>query len=167
MKWQLFPKNLKPNLDIKNVVKVFEDNWKSFESRKYTLKSDLVLKILSNDLIILNYMVEKSKKKVDKISVPVLYGENGFIEKYFEADAYSREKKIVIEVEAGRAYLNNQFLKDVFQAALMDDVDYLVIACRMDYLGTNDYEKIYKFFDTMFISGKIHLDLKGILLIGY
>jgi len=167
MKWQLFPKNLKPNEDIMEIVDVFDSDHSKFDSKSHKYSSDDVLKILQSKLVHLGYLVEQSKRKEDKISVPVLYGENGIIEKYFEADAYSFEKKIVIEVEAGRAYVNNQFLKDIFQASLMDDVDYLVIACRMDYRGNNDYEKIYRFMDTMYISGNIHLDLKGILLIGY
>jgi hypothetical protein len=33
----------------------------------------------------------------------------------------------VLEVEAGRAYRNNQFLKDIFQACMMPYVEYLML----------------------------------------
>ena len=46
----------------------------------------------------------------------------------FEADAYHKKYKTVIEVEAGRALVNYQFLKDIFQASMMVDTDYLVLA---------------------------------------
>ena len=60
--------------------------------------------------------------------MPVLYGLNGAPEKAFDADAYHEDEKIVIEIEAGRAWSNHQFLKDVLQACLMPDVEYLVLA---------------------------------------
>ena len=60
--------------------------------------------------------------------MPVLYGNNGKVDKAFEADAYHVEQCFVVEVEAGRATANNQFLKDLFQACMMDEVKYLCIA---------------------------------------
>jgi hypothetical protein len=58
-----------------------------------------------------------NKASIDKIKVPVLFSLNNRIDKFFDADAVSADGKIVIEVEAGRAYRNNQFLKDIFQLA--------------------------------------------------
>lgn len=67
------------------------------------------------------------------VRVPVLYGRNGVFEKSSNADAYNENLGIVIEVETGRAADNNQFLKDLFQACMMDVVSYLVIAVRNYY----------------------------------
>ena len=78
-----------------------------------------------------------------------------------------REKKIVLEVESGRAVVNHQFLKDIFEASVMVDVDFLIIAVRQIYKGTKDYKKITDWLDTLFITNRIKLSLKGILLIGY
>ena len=102
-----------------------------------------------------------------KINVPVLFGLNNANDKYFNADALSDDGKIVIEVEAGRAVDNNQFLKDIFQACMMFDVEYLIIAVRNNYRGADDFAKIYAFLETMYVSNRIILPLKGILLIGY
>ena len=49
----------------------------------------------------------------------------------------------------------------------MVDVDYLVLAVSNLYLGSNDFEKIFVWLDTIFITNRIKLSLKGILLIGY
>lgn len=115
----------------------------------------------------LNYSVEKSKKESDKIKVPVLFGRNGRTELYFEADAYNSVLKTVIEVEAGRAVDNFQFLKDLFQASMMHDVEYLCIAVRNFYRKQKDFAKVTQFFDTLYASNRLSLPLKGILIIGY
>jgi hypothetical protein len=92
---------------------------------------------------------------------------NNRIDKFFDADAVSANGKIVLEVEAGRAYVNNQFLKDVFQACTMHGVDYLMLAVRNDYRGNDDFSKIFQFFEALYINGRLQLPLKGIVLIGY
>jgi len=79
------------------------------------------------------------------------------IAKAFESDARHRDPKTVVEVEAGRGYLNNQFLKDLFQACMMHDVDYCTIAVRNHYLGSNDYESVVSLFDTLYTSGRLKL----------
>lgn len=132
-----------------------------------TLESNDVLAFVSADLEKLGFMVEHSKKKEDKIDVPVLFGPNNKIDKSFYADALSADGKTVVEIEAGRALANNQFLKDIFEASMMFQVEYLVLAVRNKYRTSNDFKKIYTFLETMYISGRIQLPLKGILLIGY
>lgn len=50
---------------------------------------------------------------------------------------------------------------------MMFSVEYLVIAVRNIYRNHNDFERIYPFLETMYITNRIKLPLKGILLIGY
>lgn len=83
------------------------------------------------------------------------------------ADAIHFNERIVVEVEAGRAVVNNQFLKDIFQASMMVDIEYLVLAVRNTYRGSDDFQKVYNFLDTLYTSQRIKLPLKGILVIGY
>ncbi|MCR5861018.1 hypothetical protein LRS05_02150 [Flavobacterium sp. J372] len=115
----------------------------------------------------LRFTVESGKSNLQKISVPVLFGYNNNIDKSFNADAVSHDGKIVIEVEAGRAVANNQFLKDIFQACMMFEVEYLIVAVRNDYRGGDDFQKIFNFLETLYISNRLKLPLKGILLVGY
>ncbi len=112
-------------------------------------------------------LIEAGKKTDEKIPVPVLFGLDNKIDKAFYADGVSTDGEIVLEVEAGRAYKNYQFLKDIFQACMMYGVEYLVSAVRNSYQTQDDFKLIYSFLETMYISNRIVLPLKGILLIGY
>lgn len=113
------------------------------------------------------FRVEAGKTAADRISIPVLFGQNGRPTKLFEADAHHEDLRMVVEVEAGRAVTNFQFLKDLFQACVMVDVDYLCIAVRNIYKTSQDFEKVCTFFDTLYTSGRLRLPLKGILIVGY
>lgn len=71
------------------------------------------------------------------------------------------------EVEAGRAVDNNPFLKDIFQACMMHDILHLAIAVRNTYRNSDDFAKVESFLETLYVSGRLQLPLRGILLIGY
>ena len=165
--FQFYPKNKQITHDLKSVVDVFKANVTKFESPKFTLESNEVLNHVANDLKNIGYRVETNKKSSDKILVPVLYGLNGQMEQRFDADAYNEEKGIVVEVEAGRAVTNYQFLKDLFEACVMSDVNYLVIAVRNEYRNSLDFKKVITFFNTLYTSNRLQLPLKGVLIIGY
>lgn len=167
LRYQLFPRSIGMTETINQVIACFEKHIGEFESPAHNLKSDEVLRILAPDLKGLGFLVEESKSSEDKIKVPVLFSLNNRIDKYFDADAVSSDGRIVLEVEAGRAYSNNQFLKDVFQACMMYGVDYLIIAVRNDYRGHADFNSVLNFFETLYINGRLQLPLKGIVLIGY
>jgi hypothetical protein len=126
-----------------------------------------VLQIVRPYLEQLQYTVESGKGVNEKIDVPVLFGQDNKIDKSFYADALSADGRIVIEVEAGRATENNQFLKDLFEACMMFDVEYLVLSVRNVYRTHYDFDRVYSFLETLYISNRLHLPLKGILLIGY
>lgn len=165
--YQLFPRFQGIVPEIQAVIDCFISVDNKIDSTKNNLSSNQVLKVLEKSLELIGYSVETSKLKDDKINVPVLFGQNNQVDKCFNADALSENGKIVIEVEAGRATENNQFLKDIFQACMMVDVLYLVIAVRNTYRNHKDYEIIYTFLETLYVSNRLHLPLKGILLIGY
>lgn len=165
--WQYYPKRKEIPTHLKDVVDIFILNQSVISSDDFTLNSNDVLEKISFNLLEFNYQVEVSKKAIDKIKVPVLFGMNGKLEKYFDADAYNEELKTVIEVEAGRAVTNYQFLKDLFQACMMHEVDFLVIAVRNTYRTNKDFRSVITFFDTLQASGRLILPLKGILIIGY
>jgi hypothetical protein len=132
------------------------------------LSSNQVLEAIRIDLEKIGFKTERSKKHDDKIKVPVLFGRNGNLEKYFEADGLNTQTKTVIEVEAGRGITNYQFLKDLFQACMMHDIEFLIIAVRNVYYKKNkDFETMCSFFETLYASNRLTLPLKGIMAIGY
>lgn len=174
IKYQFFPRSHGLTEEMRQIIECFRtvDVQKSKNAR---LKSNDMLELLRPHLESLKFKVEAGKKKEEKIDVPVLFGENGEIDKSFYADALSADGRIVIEVEAGRAVRNNQFLKDVFQACMMFDVEYLVIAVLNEYcfyskgkeMVSHDYAEVRTFLETLYVSNRIRLPLKGILVVGY
>lgn len=167
LNWQFFPKSKVLPEHLNRVVKIFENKENLFNSDSFNFGSNEVLEFVRVDLENIGFQIEKSKKSNEKIKVPVLFGQNGKLEKYFDADGYSEAHKTVIEVEAGRAVTNYQFLKDLFQACMMYEVDFLVIAIRKKYKGNSDFQNVITFFDTLYASGRLQLPLKGILILGY
>lgn len=171
LNWAYFPRSAKPTALCLEVVKAFELEYPLISSETHTLTSNQVLGHVAKHLLASGFQVESGKKKTEKVYVPVLYGNNGRVAKAFEADAHHIEGQFVVEVEAGRAVANNQFLKDLFQACMMDEVQYLAVAVRNVYEAAGvrnaDFESVVKFFDTVYASRRLELPLKGILILGY
>lgn len=167
IQYQFFPRSMGVTEEVRPVLDVFKKVEDEIDSETTNLKSDEVLATLRQGLKDIGYDVEEGKKEEDKIDIPVLFGLDNNVDKFFNADALSKDGKIVIEVEAGRATENNQFLKDIFEACMMFNVEYLVLAVRNIYRTHKDFERVYTFLETLYISNRLHLPLKGILLIGY
>jgi hypothetical protein len=165
--WLYYPKRDAPITLATSVVAAFEQAEAQIESSHNELPSNQVLGHVASKLAEIGFKVEIGKKHSDCIRVPVLFGLNGKLEKSFRADAFHEQAGFVLEVEAGRAVVNHQFLKDLFQACMMHNVFYLGIAVRQQYRGANDFEAVCRFFDTLYASNRLQLPLKGILVIGY
>ncbi len=167
IRFQSFPRSVSTDKKAQEIINCFIKHENLITSDSNTLSSNEVLEIIRKDLEKIGMIIETGKSKDQKIQVPVLFGINNNIDKYFEADGISDDGKIVLEVEAGRAVVNYQFLKDIFQASMMHEVEVLVLAIRNDYRGNDDFEKIYSFLETLYISNRIKLPLKEIVIIGY
>jgi len=171
IEWVFYPKSQEPPGLAREIVKVFKDADSRISSPTHTLSSNEALAQLRAGLEGLNFKVERGKKAGEKLTVPVLFGRNGKVEKAFDADAYHESAAFVLEVEAGRAVSNNQFLKDLFQACLMVGTEYLGIGVRRIYRAGGstgkDFEAVVTFFDTLYSSNRLRLPLKGVLIIGY
>lgn len=173
--WRYYPPTEQIPDSLLSIVDIFAEKSESIKSPNDHIPSNKILEILCDPLENIGYSVEKNKTKEGLIKIPVLFGECGTIIKSFNVDAYNKSNKVVIEVEAGRAVDNNQFLKDLFEACMMHNVDYLTIAvcnyykCKRNgkYAVDKDYENVSKFLETLYFSNRLNLPLKGILLIGY
>ena len=166
--WVYFPKSSPPPEFGIQIVAVFEELADAIDSSIMADQpSNTVMARLRPSLEKLGFRVEKGKSSDDKIVVPVLFGRKGKVLKCFNADAHAPSKGWVLEVEAGRAVDNNQFLKDIFQACMMHDVLHLAIAVRNIYRNSDDFAKVESYLETLYVSGRLQLPLKGILLIGY
>ena len=136
--YQYFPKNRVLPEHLHQVVDIFIQQAPKIDSERTHLKSNEVLTVIAPFLKNLGYKTEPIDGMIE---VPVLFGRNGTIDKYFAADGYNSNTKTVIEIEAGRALINNQFLKDFFEACMMNEAEYLVIAVRNTYRNSPDFEK--------------------------
>lgn len=165
--WIYYPKSQEAPDIAMRVVNAFKSIADDIDSASHQLNSNAVLSKVADELSSIGFQVEKGKRSLDRIQVPVLFGMNGKLEKYFDADAYNQAEGFVIEVEAGRGVLNNQFLKDHFQACMMHDVKYLAVAVRNNYKRSKDFNEVVRFFDTLYASNRLKLPLEGVLLIGY
>jgi len=165
--WLYYPKSRRPPLLVRSVVEVFQQALPGIDSSIHELSSNEVLAAVAPGLANLGFRVETGKKFADKVPVPVLFGLNGVLEKSFDADAHHVDAGMVVEVEAGRGVVNNQFLKDLFQACMMTDVTEFAVAVRNLYRKGNDFEQVRRFFDTLYASNRLQLPLHGVLLIGY
>ncbi len=169
--WMFFPKSATPHLLCSQVVTVFQQHDKAITSDKQTLDSNSVLLQIATDLAAFGFSVESGKKKHEKVSVPVLFGLNGKVEKSFHVDAWHKQERFVLEVEAGRATINYQFLKDLFEACMMREIDYFCVTVRNVYEAANiknrDFDHVVTFFDTLYASRRLQLPLKGIMVLGY
>ena len=172
--FQYFPRSRGIDAELQSIIDVFKRVDEAKDNNAHLASNDM-LALVRPGLEELGFLVERGKGKDDKIPVPVLFGENNEVDKSFFADAQSKDGKIVLEVEAGRAVFNNQFLKDIFQACMMHEVEILVIAVLNEYHFnvkgrehvSYDFQTIKTFLETMYISNRLHLPLKGILIIGY
>jgi hypothetical protein len=167
IQYQFFPRSRGITDEMQQIIDCFNAVDDQISSDKEELSSNEVLAMLRPYFEKIGFTVETGKTKDAKIDVPVLFGVDNRIDKSFYADALSYDGRIVVEVEAGRAVVNNQFLKDIFEACMMFEVEYLILAVRNLYLSSKDFEKCYNFLETLYISNRLQLPLKGILLIGY
>jgi hypothetical protein len=166
IQWQYFPRSTAATQLARDIVRAFEAA-PGIDSANQSDPSNKILAALAPGLIGLGFSVELGKRRDQKVHVPVLFGLNGRTAKSFDADAHNVTEGFVVEVEAGRGVVNNQFLKDLFQACMMHDVYYLAIAVRNIYKGARDFETVCKFFETLYTSNRLQLPLRGLLVIGY
>jgi hypothetical protein len=165
--WIYYPKSARATPTALAVVEAFVQASDAIDSAVHELPSNGVLAAVAGGLTAVGFVVETGKRADEKIRVPVLFGLNGRLDKTFDADAYHQGEGFVVEVEAGRGVVNNQFLKDLFQACMMHEVRFLAIAVRNIYRRSPDFERVLRFFDTLYASNRLRLPLEGILIIGY
>jgi hypothetical protein len=173
IRWQLFPRFLIPPKHVQELVRAFETVVDSIGTPKNQLSSNAVLKALQPHLETIGFEVESGKGQAQLVARPVLFGLGGRAEKSFLVDAFQPATGTVLEVEAGRAVINYQFLKDLFEACTIQDACYLAIAVMNEYkpksakIALQDFATVTNFVDTLYASGRLSLPLEGVVVIGY
>lgn len=165
--FQTFPKSMATPTIVKSLIDIVKFHHPKITSEMFQLSSNDVLSCLRADIENLGFEVERGKGASEKVKVPVLYGLNGSTAKTFDADGFHRKLGIVLEVEAGRAVANYQFLKDLFQACAMQEANHLVIAVRNVYGSSKDFNSVITFLETLYASSRLVLPLTSVTILGY
>ena len=79
------------------------------------LTSDAVLAALAPALVPLGYRVELGKRVVDRIRLPVLFGDGGRERVAYEVDAFQDDLGVVVEIEAGCGARGNAVYRDLIR----------------------------------------------------
>ena len=138
------------------------------------LTSNEVLATVAPDLLTLGFEVETGKSAAAKVERPVFYGENGEPDLRYQIDGFHRDWKCGIEIEAGRSFTSNAVYRDLIQASLMVDLDYLCLAVPMAYTfksggrttTSRDYENTRAVADALYGHSRLKMPYR-LLVIGY
>lgn len=90
VQWLFFPKSDPATQHALAVVAAFENVASEIDSATKELSSNEVLAIVAPHLMQAGFKVEAGKKADEKISVPVLFGLNGKLEKSFDPTPTTR-----------------------------------------------------------------------------
>lgn len=176
IRFTAFPRTRPPPPFAEALVGVFSDHQSAIGTleRDKGLTSNAILARLAPDLMALGFSVETSKADDAKIKRPVFFGEGGKPDLRYEIDSYQPEWRCGLEVEAGRAWLGNAVYRDLIQAMVMVDLDWLALAVPLGYrrnsLGrrvvSRDYDNTCAVANALYSHDRVRMPF-GLLVIGY
>ena len=170
--WKFYPAR-SPEPDwAAGVVKVFSTARSTIDSvKRHGVSSNAALAAVRPGLTKLGFTIETGKTGAQKITRPVLFGEQGKPIVSYDVDGFHPDHRVVLEVEAGRGAANNADYRDLVRASLMVDADYLIMAMMLEYRTgktvMRSYEQTRNRLDAIYASDRLKLPLKGLLLVGY
>jgi hypothetical protein len=156
-----------------NVFRQHEDNIGTLSLEK-GLTSNVVLGVVSEDLSALGFAVDAGKLATQRVERPVFFGENGIPTVRYQIDAYHPSWRCGLEIEAGRAWMGNAVYRDLIQALVMVDVDWLCLAVPNGYRYTSggklvvsrDYDNTRDLADAIFGHTRLKMPYR-LILVGY
>lgn len=171
-----YPRTQPPPHFAAEVVGVFQRHLSEIDTVKLPkgLNSDQVLAVLAQDLLELGFQIELGKRKADRIERPVFFGENGVPTVQYQVDGYHPVWRCGLEVEAGRGWMGNAVYRDLVQALVMVEVDFLCLAVSHQYkyksggksMNSWDYANARDLLDALYGHSRMKLPY-GLLLVGY
>ena len=176
IRFATFPRTAVPPSFAATLVDVFINHEQSISTLKLDkgLTSNQVLAVLRDDLKGLGFAVEGGDGTGSKITRPVLFGDNGVPELRYQVDGYQEDWKCGLEIEAGRAWMGNAVYRDLIQALVMVQVEYLALAVPNAYryqssgklTVSHDFEHARSLADSLYGHTRLKLPY-DLVLIGY
>jgi hypothetical protein len=176
IRFATFPRTVPPPDFARAVVDVFRAHEAKISTVDLAkgLESDMVLAAIRPDLLNLGFEVESGKTSEAKIKRPVFFGDDGEARLEYQVDAYHQGWRCGLEVEAGRSWLGNAVYRDVVQAMVMVQVDYLALAVPNAYryrangkpLTCPAFKNAREVAEALYGHTRVRMPY-GLLLIGY
>lgn len=122
----------------------------------------------------MGFEIEMGKRREQKIKRPVFFGENAAPSLQYEIDGWHPQWRAGLEIEAGRAWMGNAVYRDLVQALVMVDLDFLFLAVPNAYryktnerdTVSNDYANTVAVADALFGQSRIRMPF-SLCVIGY
>jgi len=176
IRYATFPRTCVPPPFATDLVSVFLKHERAIATTRLAkgLTSDAVTARIARDLSELGFEVETGKTAHEKIARPVYFGEGGVPTVRYEIDAFHPSWKCGLEVEAGRAWMGNAVYRDIVQALVMVDVEWLALAVPNAYryktggreVTGKDYERTRALVEALYGHTRVRMPY-GLILIGY
>ncbi|MBV9804793.1 MAG: hypothetical protein JO130_16450 [Solirubrobacterales bacterium] len=123
----------------------------------------------------LGFDVESGKQASSRITLPVLFGEQGEPRVRYDVDGVHRDLGILLEIEAGRGARGNAVYRDLIRTSLIVDARFLALGVMQTYrhlasgkeVVVQSYRDSKDQVDAIFASQRLRLPFEGILLFGY
>ena len=180
--WSYFPRNVRPPTWVNDLVALTISVQDEIATdvpvvgiEKPDRTSDAILAKLTPGMQSLGYQVETGKKRDQKITRPVLYGDDGIPDVSYDIDAFHDGLGIAVEVEAGRGAANSADYRDIVRTSLLLDAEYLAMFMPLAYRSGQGkratvmpaYNNTRRQLNAIYASLRLRLPFKGILLVGY
>ena len=176
IRFSTFPRTKTPPRFLSQLVEQFKERAGEIGTNlpRKGLTSDELLTVLRPGLIELGFEVEMGKRAKDRIMRPVFFGENASPELQYQIDAWHPEWLAGLEIEAGRAWMGNAVYRDLVQALVMVDLEYLILAVPQAYhykvngraTASRDYENTVAVADALYSHSRIEMPF-SLCVIGY
>lgn len=175
-RWTYYPTRDRPPAWAAAVVSAVETTQTAIDSTKVRgLTSDKVLARLRPQLEPIGFRVETGKTAADRITLPVLFGEQGAPRVRYDVDGVHDELGVLLEVEAGRGARGNAVYRDLVRTSLIVEARYLALGVMQEYRLTSrgknvvvhSYADAKHQLDAIYASQRLKLPFEGVLLFGY
>lgn len=137
--WSYFPRNVRPPAWAESLIEAVSHQRAEIDTAPVRdadsdrLTSDFVLARLRASMEELGHEVESGKSTGQKITRPVLFGDDGRPEVSYDIDAFHNSLGIAVEVEAGRGSNGNADCRDIVRTSLLLDARYFVLFMPITY----------------------------------
>lgn len=169
-----YPKTETPPTIADDLIEVFRKHESKIStvelSQENSLSSDQVLKAVRSSLEEVGFTVESGKAAGEMVHRPIVFGQNGTVERRHSVDGYHEDEKCVIEVEAGRAWDSKHVHRNLIRAMTMAETDILTIAVPVKYKHSNGstpaFNKTQRVVEELYRSERVDVPFQTVV-IGY